>query len=176
MLNARTRLASPSGVTDLDDLGEREFGRLRAHGEAYLDCTGSALYGESPLHAQQRLLHEGLSGNPHSQHAPSRASTDAIEEAPTRTSRARWIWWRAFASDGPGAGVCTRREGERPPRGPHGHGVAVGSASHAARRASPASPHAVRVIATSRHHSWCVCSTASAFAATNCAVRPGVAL
>lgn len=60
-------------------LRAREFGRLDAHGLAYLDYTGSALYAESQLRAHHALLESEVLGNPHSDSSPSRASTEAIE-------------------------------------------------------------------------------------------------
>lgn len=62
-----------------DDLRRREFARLEGH--AYLDYTGSALYGASQIRAHHELLERGMFGNPHSDSAPSRASTDVIEHA-----------------------------------------------------------------------------------------------
>jgi selenocysteine lyase/cysteine desulfurase len=67
--------------TFFDELRAREFGRLDAQHHAYLDYTGSALYADSQLRAHHALLHEGLFGNPHSDSAPSRASTAVIESA-----------------------------------------------------------------------------------------------
>jgi selenocysteine lyase/cysteine desulfurase len=65
----------------LAELREREFSRHDAHRTVYLDYTGSALYGESQLRAHRALLRDGLFGNPHSEHGPSRASTEIIENA-----------------------------------------------------------------------------------------------
>jgi selenocysteine lyase/cysteine desulfurase len=65
----------------LAELRDREFARLDAHEQVYLDYTGSALYGESQIHAHHALLREGLFGNPHSEHGPSRASTEIIDDA-----------------------------------------------------------------------------------------------
>lgn len=59
----------------------REFARLDAQGQAYLDYTGAALYGASQVRAHMALLEAGLFGNPHSDSAPSRASTEAMERA-----------------------------------------------------------------------------------------------
>jgi selenocysteine lyase/cysteine desulfurase len=56
----------------------REFGRLDAQRLAYLDYTGSALYGESQLREHFALLRSGLFGNPHSESAPSQASSEMI--------------------------------------------------------------------------------------------------
>src|SRR6185436_2669316 len=69
------------GPASLAELREREFSRLDAHRQVYLDYTGSALYGESQLRAHQELLREGLFGNPHSEHGPSRASAAIIDAA-----------------------------------------------------------------------------------------------
>ena len=67
--------------TYFDELRVREFGRLAANDHTYLDYTGSALYAGSQLRAHHALLEEGLFGNPHSDSAPSRASTELIESA-----------------------------------------------------------------------------------------------
>jgi selenocysteine lyase/cysteine desulfurase len=63
------------------ELRRREFARLDAQGHAYLDYTGAALYGASQVRAHLALLEQGLFGNPHSDSAPSRASTEAMEHA-----------------------------------------------------------------------------------------------
>ena len=65
----------------------REFARLDRRGEVYLDYGGSALYGSSQLAAHQRLLADGLFGNPHSESDPSRASTAVVEAARRRVLR-----------------------------------------------------------------------------------------
>jgi selenocysteine lyase/cysteine desulfurase len=62
-------------------LREREFPRLDQQGLAYLDYTGSALYGASQVTAYAQRLAQGVFGNPHSAHAPSLASTRVIEDA-----------------------------------------------------------------------------------------------
>ncbi|HEX6099462.1 MAG TPA: aminotransferase class V-fold PLP-dependent enzyme [Thermoanaerobaculia bacterium] len=69
------------------DLRRREFSRLDAQGHAYLDYTGAALYGASQVRTHLALLEQGLFGNPHSDSAPSRASTEAMEHARTRLLR-----------------------------------------------------------------------------------------
>jgi selenocysteine lyase/cysteine desulfurase len=66
---------------DFAALRRREFARLDAANHCYLDYTGSALYGASQLHAHARLLESGLFGNPHSESATARASTQIIEAA-----------------------------------------------------------------------------------------------
>ncbi|MBX3697193.1 MAG: aminotransferase class V-fold PLP-dependent enzyme [Dokdonella sp.] len=64
-----------------DGLRRREFARLDAHDCAYLDYTGSALHGASQVEAQARLLADGVFGNPHSEHRPSRHSAALIDAA-----------------------------------------------------------------------------------------------
>ncbi len=63
------------------ELRRREFARLDAQRHAYLDYTGAALYGESQLRAHMALLESGIFGNPHSDSAPSRASTEVMDRA-----------------------------------------------------------------------------------------------
>jgi hypothetical protein len=73
-----------SDVRFFADLRAREFNRLDKQRLAYLDYTGSALYGSSQIRAHQQMLEQGLFGNPHSEHSASIASTDAIEGARER--------------------------------------------------------------------------------------------
>lgn len=63
----------------LTTLRRREFGRLDATGTAYLDYAGAALYPASLVRRDADRLERGLFGNPHSESAPSRASTDALD-------------------------------------------------------------------------------------------------
>jgi selenocysteine lyase/cysteine desulfurase len=63
------------------ELRTREFSRLDRDGLAYLDYTGSALYGESQLRAHHELLSRGVFGNPHSENQPSRTSGASIDRA-----------------------------------------------------------------------------------------------
>jgi selenocysteine lyase/cysteine desulfurase len=65
----------------LSELRAREFARLDRQDHVYLDYTGSALYAESQIRAHHELLAAGLFGNPHSEHRPSRASTNVIDAA-----------------------------------------------------------------------------------------------
>jgi selenocysteine lyase/cysteine desulfurase len=66
------------------ELRRTEFARLDRLGEAYLDWTGAALYGESQLRAHDALLRGAVLGNPHSESTPSRASTRIVEGARAR--------------------------------------------------------------------------------------------
>ena len=75
-------LAKPFAVQrSLAELRRTEFARLDAQHLAYLDYTGSALYGDSQIRAHHALLRDGLFGNPHSEHGPSRASAEIIDQA-----------------------------------------------------------------------------------------------
>ena len=65
----------------LSELREREFGRLDAQNLAYLDYTGSALYGESQVRVHYAILRNEVFGNPHSEHDPSRVSSAWIATA-----------------------------------------------------------------------------------------------
>jgi selenocysteine lyase/cysteine desulfurase len=68
-------------TTDFDALRASEFSRLDAHGVTYLDYTGAALYSASQAAAHAARITHGLYGNPHSSHAPSRASMADIAAA-----------------------------------------------------------------------------------------------
>ncbi|HEX6749127.1 MAG TPA: aminotransferase class V-fold PLP-dependent enzyme [Longimicrobium sp.] len=70
-------------------LREREFGRLDAAGQAYLDYTGSGLHAEGHVRHHAALLEAGVFGNPHSESPASRASTAAMDMV--RTQVLRWF-------------------------------------------------------------------------------------
>jgi selenocysteine lyase/cysteine desulfurase len=76
-----------SASLDCGALRAREFARLDAAGLAYLDYTGAALYPASLVRRDARRLAMRVLGNPHSESAPSIASTDALEEARRLTLR-----------------------------------------------------------------------------------------
>jgi molybdenum cofactor sulfurtransferase len=67
--------------TDFRALRAREFARLDARGDVYLDYTGSALYPDSLVRGHAELLRGSTFGNPHSDSPASRASTHLVEEA-----------------------------------------------------------------------------------------------
>ena len=73
--------AASEARTYFDELRDREFSRLDAQHLAYLDYTGSALYGESQLRAHHALMQSSVFGNPHSDSDPSRASSIVIDDA-----------------------------------------------------------------------------------------------
>src|SRR5215469_15660232 len=55
----------------LDDMRARDYTRLDATGQVYLDYTGGGLYAESQLARHQELLVRTVFGNPHSENLPS---------------------------------------------------------------------------------------------------------
>jgi molybdenum cofactor sulfurtransferase len=68
----------------IDDLRAREFSRLDARGQVYLDYTGSGLYAESQVRRHADLLIREVLGNPHSANPTSRLATDLVERARDR--------------------------------------------------------------------------------------------
>jgi selenocysteine lyase/cysteine desulfurase len=62
-----------------------EFGRLDEQNLAYLDYAATGLYGASQAEAFARILKEGIFGNPHSEHGPSRLSEAAMTRARATT-------------------------------------------------------------------------------------------
>ena len=59
----------------VDTLRAREYARLDAQGQVYLDYTGGGLYAESQLREHHALLRDGVFGNPHSSNPTSLAAT-----------------------------------------------------------------------------------------------------
>ena len=76
-----------AGQAQFNDLRAREFSRLDANGIVYLDYTGSALYPASLVRRDARRLATRVAGNPHSEHGPSRVSSEAIDAARMRMLR-----------------------------------------------------------------------------------------
>jgi len=74
-------------MTPFGTLRQQEFARLDATGSAYLDYAGAALYPASLVRDDAARLERGVFGNPHSESAPSRASTRAIEDVRALTLR-----------------------------------------------------------------------------------------
>jgi selenocysteine lyase/cysteine desulfurase len=74
-------------LEDLAALRAREFARLDNSGIAYLDYTGTALYPASLVRRDHGRLTTQVMGNPHSESAPSLASTREIERARQLTLR-----------------------------------------------------------------------------------------
>jgi selenocysteine lyase/cysteine desulfurase len=72
---------------DFARLRRREFARLDRTGSVYFDYTGAALYPASLVRRDAHRLTTRVLGNPHSNSAPSIASTDALDRARARTLR-----------------------------------------------------------------------------------------
>ncbi len=68
-----------ASTRELDELRAREFSRLDASGQIYLDYTGGSLYGASQVRSHQRFLLEHVLGNPHSSNPSSLATTERVE-------------------------------------------------------------------------------------------------
>lgn len=65
----------------LDALRAREYARLDATGQVYLDYTGGGIHADSQLAAHHALLTSHVFGNPHSNNPTSQAMTCLIDEA-----------------------------------------------------------------------------------------------
>lgn len=65
----------------LDELRAREYARLDAAGQVYLDYTGGSLYAASQIEQHMKLLRDGVLGNPHSANPTSIAMTNLVERA-----------------------------------------------------------------------------------------------
>jgi selenocysteine lyase/cysteine desulfurase len=68
-------------AVDVGTLRAREFARLDESGLVYLDYAGAALYPASLVRHDLERMTGHVFGNPHSESAPSQASTAAIESA-----------------------------------------------------------------------------------------------
>ncbi len=68
----------------LDDLRAREFARLDAGGQVYLDYTGAGLYAESQVRGHADMLAANVLGNPHSASPASSFSTELVERTRKR--------------------------------------------------------------------------------------------
>ncbi len=73
-----------AGTAAIDALRARDFSRLDAQGQVYLDYTGSGLYPDSVIRRHAETLRGSVLGNPHSLNPASRASTTLVEEARRR--------------------------------------------------------------------------------------------
>jgi selenocysteine lyase/cysteine desulfurase len=71
----------PRAASTFAEIRAREFWRLDATGEAYLDFTGAALHAESQVQEHLALLRASVLGNPHSESPASLRSTDHVETA-----------------------------------------------------------------------------------------------
>ena len=78
----------------VEALRAREYARLDALDQAYLDYTGGGLYAASQLREHQELLSARVFGNPHSTSPSSAASTALADEA-----RAAILVWLGASPD-----------------------------------------------------------------------------
>ena len=78
----------------VEALRAREYARLDALDQAYLDYTGGGLYAASQLREHQELLSARVFGNPHSTSPSSAASTALADEA-----RAAILAWLGASPD-----------------------------------------------------------------------------
>ena len=67
-----------------EKLRAREFARLDAQGDIYLDYTGGGLHGSSQVARHMEYLLTRVHGNPHSVNPTSMASTEAVESTRTK--------------------------------------------------------------------------------------------
>ena len=65
----------------LDDLRTKEYARLDAAEQIYLDYTGGGLYAETQVRQHLELLSQHVFGNPHSSNPTSLAATQLVEHA-----------------------------------------------------------------------------------------------
>jgi selenocysteine lyase/cysteine desulfurase len=65
----------------LDVLRAKEYPRLDAMGQVYLDYTGGGLFADSQLDEHLKLLRAAVYGNPHSTNPSSQAATLLVHEA-----------------------------------------------------------------------------------------------
>ena len=75
------RFPGYAGTASMDELRSREYGRLDATRQVYLDYTGGSLYAETQIEQHMRLMRDGVFGNPHSANPTSSAMTDHVERA-----------------------------------------------------------------------------------------------
>jgi molybdenum cofactor sulfurtransferase len=75
------RYPAYAGTAVLDGMRARDYTRLDAAGQIYLDYTGGALYADSQLARHRDLLAGAVFGNPHSQNVPSQEATARVEAA-----------------------------------------------------------------------------------------------
>jgi molybdenum cofactor sulfurtransferase len=68
-------------VEALDALRAKEYSRLDAQGQVYLDYTGGGLYADHQIDTHIHMLKTGVYGNPHSTNPTSQAATQLVEHA-----------------------------------------------------------------------------------------------
>jgi selenocysteine lyase/cysteine desulfurase len=77
-------MAESIETESMQALRAREFSRLDASGQVYLDHTGSTLYPESLVRRHSEWLCRSVLGNPHSRNPSSRAATEVVDLARRR--------------------------------------------------------------------------------------------
>ncbi len=80
----RQRYPAYSATAHLDELRQREYGRLDRTGNIYLDYTGGGLYGASQIATHGAWLLENVLGNPHSSNPTSMLATRTANEVRER--------------------------------------------------------------------------------------------
>lgn len=65
----------------MDGLRAREYARVDAAGQVYLDYTGGGLYAERQIREHLELLSKNVFGNPHSHNPTSQAMTCLVDQA-----------------------------------------------------------------------------------------------
>jgi len=121
MAGFQRRYPAYAGTAVLDDMRARDYARLDAAGQVYLDYTGGSLYAESQLARHHELLAGTVFGNPHSANVPSREAAARVE-----ATRAQILeFFRASPDEyqvvfTPNATGALRLVGESYPFGPGG--------------------------------------------------------
>ena len=105
----------------LDEMRARDYARLDALGQVYLDYTGGALYADSQLARHRDLLAGAVFGNPHSANLPSQHMGARVEATRAQILR----FFRASPEEyevifTPNATGALRLVGESYPFGPGG--------------------------------------------------------
>ena len=70
-----------AGTAALDELRRREYGRLDAKKQVYLDYTGGGLHAASQVREHAEMLNDQVLGNPHSTSPSSTEATRRVESA-----------------------------------------------------------------------------------------------
>lgn len=76
-----TQYPAFNALSIIDALRQKDYQRLDALNNIYLDYTGSGLYGASQINLHTALLLRAVYGNPHSDNPASALSSSLVEEA-----------------------------------------------------------------------------------------------
>jgi selenocysteine lyase/cysteine desulfurase len=77
----RQKFPTYDSTQSLDTLRAREYARLDAQEQVYLDYTGGGLYAECQVREHVELLYSDVFGNPHSTNPASQAMTTLVDRA-----------------------------------------------------------------------------------------------